>query len=412
MIRIIAGREIRQNIDSFKFAIISLIMTVLVATSIFVMYRDYTVRLRNYAASQPETGNVTALVRPNPMSILVKGLDENLGRAFNIGHGGTIEASSKQEAVNMVFGFCSAPDMLFVVRIVCSLAALLFAFDMISGEKESRKLSLVFSNSVRRTDYIAGKWLGGFFSFIVPFTVLYLAGCVVLALLPDVPVGGGELLRLTSFYAGSFLYLAFFFTLGMMISSLTKSSASSLIIALFAWALIVFIIPGLAVSLSRQHADIPSSAQMEMLRRHIWVKGKYYAYTVPDEEKVSGLGAYLNEEDNKLAADFRGKYNRLVGITQALSRISPSAAFTYFATGIAGTGLDDERRLKDMLVEYRNTVWKLKTSHGGDIPGFDFRPPPLSLCIHRTLIDILIIALYLLLAFTVSFTAFTVYDVR
>jgi len=61
--------------------------------------------------------------------------------------------------------------------------------------------------------------------------------------------------------------------------------------------------------------------------------------------------------------------NQLVALSQNITRISPAAAFTYFATDLTGTGILEERRLKQAVVEYKNLIWDKPTDSDGNIVG-------------------------------------------
>lgn len=133
----ILKKEILENLHSYKFAVITLLSVVLVFTSLFVMYRDYALRLENYEILQPTSKQPVAIVQPTPLSIFVKGLDENMGRSYEVRFGGQIMVGSKQQSVNNLFRLFTTPDLLYVVKTVMALCAILFAFSTITGEKET-----------------------------------------------------------------------------------------------------------------------------------------------------------------------------------------------------------------------------------------------------------------------------------
>ncbi len=195
MIRTIAGKEIIANLLSYKFFIVLLLIVVLVTTSFFIMHRDFRNRLSDYQVIRPRPGEPIALVPPNPLSILAKGLDEAMTRSFEIGVTG-ITVRAGQKTGNLIFSFFPAPDFLYVVRVVLSLVALLFGFDQISREKESGTLRLMLANGVSRAKILLGKWLGNFISLAVPFGLVTLLGIVLLALDPGVRFSAEHLVRL------------------------------------------------------------------------------------------------------------------------------------------------------------------------------------------------------------------------
>ena len=419
MLGTIITKEIRENIGSYKFLVIFLLLTALFGTSFFVMYKDFRLRQENYEILRPQTNQPIAIIPPNPMSIFVKGLDESMGRSFEVRFGGQIRVGSKQQSINSLFRLFTTPDPLFVIKIVSALCALLFAFDMISGEKESRTLALSLSNPVRRSTVLLGKWIGGFVSFIVPFITLFLAGAVLVSLSSHVQWGLDGWIRIGALLFFSICYLAYFFTLGMLVSTLTHEPASSLVVSLFFWALLIFIIPNLGNTLARQLIKVQSVEQLEMKRIHNWVKE---VFVMNNERSNSGntvekYQALINNGNDRLIEEYRGQFSRLVSLSKAISRVSPAAAFTYLSTDITGTGLREEARLKETVVRYKNTVWNKPTDSDGNITGefspFTFDREKITQSMSGdNLINITIILLYLILAFAGSWAAFILYDVR
>ncbi len=65
----IARKEIASNLLSYKFFIVLLLIVLLVATSLFIMHRDYKQRMADYQTIRPKPGEPIALVAPNPLSI-------------------------------------------------------------------------------------------------------------------------------------------------------------------------------------------------------------------------------------------------------------------------------------------------------------------------------------------------------
>ena len=275
----IAKKEILQNLRSFKFMVITMLIMVTVLVSIFIMYQDYKLRMENYEILKPSDSEPIAIVPPTPLSIFIKGLDGTLGRSYKIEWGGQIKVGSKQQSTNKLFRLFTQPDMLYIVKVIISLCAILFAFDMITGEKEAHTLSQLMSNSTSRTSLIIGKWLGGYISFIIPFAAVFLLGALAISLSPVIRFDSDLLIRFGLFFISSLLYLTFFFSLGLLISCLTYTSASSIVFSLFLWALIVFVVPNLGNTLARQFVKIPSVQQLEMKCEHIWIKAVFERIT-------------------------------------------------------------------------------------------------------------------------------------
>ena len=421
MILTIVKKEIQQNLKSFKFMVITLLILVTVLSSLYIMYNDYLLRVENYEILRPTSKEPIAITPPTPLSIFVKGLDETIGRSYRIWFGGQIQVGSQQQSVNNLFRLFNNPDLLYIVKVIISLCAILFAFDMVSGEKESHTLSLSLSNGFRRTSLITGKWFGGFISFIVPFVIVVLLGTIFILFSPHVKLNHEQWAKLGLFILSSVIYLAFFFSLGLFISCITHSSASSLVFSLFLWALIVFVTPNLGNTLARQLVRIPSVQQLEMKREHIWIKEVFdFSQAMRQGDNSRSFDdalAAINSENDKLMADYRTRFNGLVYLSKNITRFSPSAAFTYLATDIVGTGIKEEYKMKEAVLNYKDMVWNKPTDSGGnilgDFPAFTFkRSTTKEVLAAGGLMNFTILVLFYLISFAAAYVAFIRYDVR
>jgi len=415
MLKSIIKKEILHNLTSYKFTIIIILSIVLILLSMFIMYRDYLLRLENYETLQPKSNEPIAIIPPTPLSIFARGLDENLTRSYEIRFGGQIRVGSKQQSVNKLFRLFSTPDLLYMIKVILALCAMLFAFDMVCGEKESGTLKLALSNHLNRPLLILGKWIGGFVSFIVPFFFAVLVGTILLVLSPRVHFSGEDWSKLGLFLSSAVIYLAIFFSLGLFISSLTSRPASSLVISLFAWAMLVFVIPNLGNILARQFVKIPSVQQLELRRQQLWIKEVFEAINKGKDWKQAE--ANISSENDRLINDYRSRFNQLVNLSQNITHFSPAAAFTYLATDIAGTGIFEERRLKQAVVAYKNQLWNKPTDSDGNIigefPAFSYQRSSLKQILNfGRLSNLLVLLLFNVLFFAGAYVVFLKYDVR
>jgi len=378
------------------------------------MYRDYCLSLENYEILQPKSNEAIAIIPPTPLSVFARGLDENLCRSYEVISAGQIRVGSKQQSVNNLFRLFTTPDLLYIVKVILALCAMLFAFDTVSGEKEIGTLRQSLSNSVKRPILIIGKWIGGFTSFIVPFFIAVLLGTILVTLSPVVQMNGQNWTKLALFLLSSVIYLAVFFSLGLLISCLTHRSSSSLVISLFLWVMLVFLIPNLGNILARQLVEMPTVQQLEVKRSHIWIKETFELGKGTIDRKTRQ--ELINSRNDKLIADYRNRFDRLVELSQNITRFSPTAAFTYLATDMMGTGILDERRLKKGVLQYKDLVWDNPTDTDGNLIGnfapFAFRRSSLKESISEGLGNFVILILFYILFFTAAYVAFLRYDVR
>ena len=408
MLKSIISKEILLNLLSYKFSIIIILSTILILVSIFVMYRDYCLALENYEILRMKSEGPVVVIPPTPLGIFARGLDENLCRSYGSGLSGQISVSSKQQSVNNIFKLFTALDLLYVIKIILSLCATLFAFDIVSGEKEIGTLRQSLSCSLKRPILIIGKWIGGFISFILPFFIAVLLGTILVTLSPMVDINARNWLKLGLFLLSSVIYLAVFFSLGLLISCLTHRSSTSLVISLFVWTILVFLIPNLGNILARQFVEIPTVQQLELKREQSWTKNRVEKRRA-DRSEHKEMDSRMRAENDKLTEDYRNRFNRLVKVSQNITRISPAAAFTFLATDIMGTGMSEERKLKRAVLEYI----KDGDDDKGDKPVFSYQRSSIKEVLGQGgLSNCLILILFNILFFTGAHVAFLRYDVR
>ena len=411
MLKSIIRKEILNNLLSYKFSIIIILSTILVLVSIFVMYRDYCLALENYEVLRSKSENPPAVIPPIPLSIFAKGLEENLCRSYEPGFVGSIDVSSSQKSVNKLFKLFTTPDLLYIIKVILSLCAMLFAFDVICGEKETGTLRQSLSCSLRRPTLIAGKWVGGFTSFILPFFIAVLLGTIFVTLSPMVDMNAQNWAKLGLFLLSSVIYLSVFFSLGLLISCLTHRSSTSFVLSLFVWAILVFLIPNLGNILARQFVEVPTVQQLELRRRHIAMGGRMEAARLPDGHERGARFERIRSEQNQVTEDYRNRFDRLVTLSQNITRVSPTAAFTFLATDLMGTGMAEERKLRRAFLQYTDILrnWNEK----GERPAFSYQRSSVqeALC-PGGLGNCLILVLFNILFFTGAYVAFLRYDAR
>jgi ABC-type transport system involved in multi-copper enzyme maturation permease subunit len=411
----IARKEILSNLLSYKFFIVLLLMVLLVATSLFIMHRDFRQKMDDYQVVRPKPGDPIALVAPNPMAIFAKGLDDAMTRSFEVGSIG-IDVKAGQSSGNIIYSYFPAPDFLYVVRVVLSLVALLFGFDQVSREREQGTLKLVLGSSVSRAKVLAGKWIGNFLSLAVPFLLVTLLASALLMFDSNVQFSAGQFGRLAFILVLSLFYLGFFLSLGILVSTLTKRAATSVVILLFVWSLLVFIIPNLGTLLARQFVSVPSVRALTEKRQQTWTREILLSLKDRDWEKHVRT---ISSENDQLEQDYRLKFERLVRLSRNINRISPAASFLDASSEIAGTGIGEESRLKQEVVRYKDSIIdKIIADRGAETrgvayPAFAYTPRPLDeIFAGGALFDTAWLIFFNIFSFALAYFAFIRYDVR
>jgi ABC-type transport system involved in multi-copper enzyme maturation permease subunit len=255
MVKTIIRREFIDNIQSFKFMACVLVALVLTLISTLVLTRDYQDRLEDYnkglAVAQEKLGKIYVysqlevgiFKKPSPLSILVSGRESRTGNYVYLTHR-EIPTSLKGGFIKNEFSRAfSFFDLASVVVIVFSILVVLLSYHSVSGEKEDGALSLVLSNSVARYKFLLGKYIGGLISIVVPLTICFIVGIMVVLFSRGVETGSDFFIPTILLYFFSILYLSSILLTGILVSSRTKTSFHSLIFLLAFYLIAVFLLP-------------------------------------------------------------------------------------------------------------------------------------------------------------------------
>lgn len=420
MIKEIIKSEIRSNILSYKFFIVILLTSLLLSLSIFIMYKDYKERLSDYHIIKPKPEEPIVVLPPNPLSIFVKGVDEAMARSFELSFKG-IQVRGGQKTSNPIFSFYPTVDFLYVTKVILSLVALLFGFDRICGEKESGTLRVLLSNSISRAKILFGKWIGNFLCLILPFLIISLLAFIIINIDTQIKFSPDHLLRFLILLGISIFYISIFLTLGFLISSITRKSSSSLVVALLLWSILVFIIPNLGNFIARGFKDLPSAKSISEKRQQIWVAKVFERI----QQRKVGKGETLKDwasmvekissENDKLEESFRIKFNEFIDLVKSISRISPASSYIFSMMEISGTGIDEERNLRRELIAYKNRILPyFYESERPSVPypfKYNFRSIS-EIFLKGSFLDLFLIIFWNLMFFSLAYYFFVRYDVR
>ncbi len=463
----IIRKEILENINSPKFVFSFLLVTILILLATFTGINNYRAELREYNAAvalneknlenQPSyqalAGIGTKVNRPpQVLGSIVTGIQKAVGRQATVNivyDPNLINSNYDSNPVLAVFGEL---DLILIVKIVLSLLAILFTYDAIVGEKERGTLKLSLAARVPRDKLILGKATGGLISLLVPLVIPFILSLLMLNLFPDISLAAGEWMRIGLIFLLFLLYLAVFFTLGLMVSTLTRRSSSSLFVLLFIWVLFIFVLPKSAVILAERLRPIPSvheiTAEKDAFLAEIQAKRQAEAQKWiaakrnegPGEEFHEELKAYVEKIQQETTAaidarnaelenDYQSRRSAQQSLALNLSRISPASSLSIGAMSLAKTGIREQERFMNSIKSYKpvftrwaneKSIRSLNFKNPGevtkpdlaDMPRHSFQAESLAESLNLALPDIIVMVLMSLVFFSGAFVAFLKYDVR
>lgn len=358
MLKAIIYKEIRQNLYSFKFQLIMLITLVLMFASAYVMYQDYNRRMREYEIQLPDLAETSSLLRPTPLAIFNRGLDMELCSVYDTHReSGILSYSNQKDFAGDVFRLFNTPDLFYVTLMFLSLCAVLFSFNLITAEKESGTLRQMMASSLPRSILLTGKWAGGMVCLVLPFILAFLAIVTLLNMASNLQLSLQDCLKLALFLLASLLYLGLFFSLGLMVSTTSRSSAASLSASLLIWVALVLVLPGLGNILAKRFVDVPSynSYVVRLREASMDMRRAQAEYERDGRGKEFDLREHDLEKD-ALVVDYRNRLNRLILLSRKIIRLSPAGAYALLAGDLTNTGSQEMLNFKRTVIEYREFI--------------------------------------------------------
>ena len=133
----------------------------------------------------------------------------------------------------------SVPSFLQFIAWIAPLLGIVFGFDAVNGERAEGTLPRLVSQPIHRDDVINGKFAAGLAVIVVALTALtMIVGGVGIYRLGIVP-SAAEVARLATWLAFTTVYVAFWLGLATLTSVALRRAATSAIVALAAWLVLV-----------------------------------------------------------------------------------------------------------------------------------------------------------------------------
>jgi len=238
-------------------------------------------------------------------------------------------------------------DWVFIVGIIGSLMAILFTYDAISGERENGTLRLILSNPISRSGLLLGKLVGSISVLLIALGFGWIISLLILAAM-GIPFWKDPF-SLLMIPILSFLYILLFASLGLLISSLFRTSSSSLVVLLMIWAVFVVIMPGVsALRYKRMKLDYEKlSAMAERTVAELNARYKDRMSRLSDitnlnnRETANFWREYVKELETMVEKEADKRLDRIFSAVEHArrwARLSPAMLYRYSVEALAGTG--------------------------------------------------------------------------
>jgi ABC-type transport system involved in multi-copper enzyme maturation permease subunit len=402
----IAKKDFLNNLLSARFVIGFVLCLVLIPFSILINISNYRSRAAQYRldhdAAEKDVKEVRVysnlrpeiVLPPEPLSVFSKGISDQVGNRVKIwlGDKPMLAAGKTAAGDNPFLASFFSVDFVDIAAIIFSLLALIFSYDAFTREKEDGTLRLQMSNSVSRSTCLAGKVLGILFT-LLPILAFSFVLCAVLILYSkNISFSATEWGRIALLFAESLLYLAVFVFIGLLVSSRSRTSVTSLVLCLFLWVFFVFLIPNVSANFAESFVRVQSRDNLDRvltdLSRELGEKTSqaYKAQGLPEGyncwrcsfDEDGGIEAYGNSRADfdffrqkaMISEPLRIQYadkqwalqkayldslDRQARVAEKLSLVSPAGIFRTIASAVCATDLGSHENLMDRTRQYRET---------------------------------------------------------
>jgi len=386
MLRTLVRKEMLQKMISLRFILTLLLVTAIFIVSGFVFRSRYKDQVQDFSATSNESlsglreaaknlSQIASYVQtikkqPKITQLCCEGFEKSLPNVFRV----NVFSIQNPETVgksNFLFPRFADIDWAFIISLILSFLAFILTFDTISAEKERGTLGLIMSNSVPRDKVILAKYISGMLMLIIPLFVGLLFNLIIVNLFGLSSISGRQWLKIPVFLGISTLYLSIFVLLGILVSSRSARSSSSIAILLFIWVIITMIIPSFGGIVAEKFITVPTRPEVERriqeAKREIWDNSQRYGKNAgswggdPHADWVNPpararLFNALTDAENRLNEEYINKMIAQVSLGRDVTCISPTVIYQRSSEAIIGTGVARFSNLYNQLKRYKEAL--------------------------------------------------------
>lgn len=465
MIRMILWKELLNNLKSLRLSLtfILLVFSMMIAGLVFAqkshqITEDYS---RDVNTNLQNTRDVAKSINdlafhsyyiyksPNSLRLCAEGREKDTPNSFEINIC-KISGMGNRTRVNFLTRLEDL-DWIFIIGVIVSFAAIILTYDAISGEREDGTLKLMLSNSISRASVVLGKYLGGLISLLIPLMAALILNLVIVLSL-GVNFTVDQWSKIGVILLISLAYISCFLMLGLFVSSIARSSTTSLVILLFLWTLFIAIIPSSGRIIAGKIQKVTSARIVNKSFGDAWsqVADRYpgdtfnwgmwnYKWPVPDQVLRRGKCTWeIAEAQDQIRDGYMKEMTQQLGMARNLMRVSPMMTYTFLCEAVSGTGASrfdsfysQVKRFRDewrewifgedkkdkesfhiLSAEQWTSSYSNKKPDFENMPRFSEKIPQLKDSLQSGLFDILLLILFNVAFFMASYAVFIRYDAR
>jgi ABC-type transport system involved in multi-copper enzyme maturation permease subunit len=208
-------------------------------------------------------------------------------------------------------------------------------------------------------------------TLMIPLFLGLLVNVMIVNTSDLIAIGPGEGIKIVAIVLLSMMYLSIFVWLGMLISTRTERSSTSIVVLLFLWVGMVILIPSCGRIVADSFYEMPSRMEVDRsvadARRQIWENYERYGKNAgnwggdPHADWVNPpararLYGAITDSRNRILDHYVHQMVEQVQLGRNFTRVSPTGIYRSACERIAGVGIARFEDLYRQLKRYRETL--------------------------------------------------------
>ncbi len=382
MLKTVIKREIQHNLYSLRFQIsLVAVLAIFIVGSISFLkgfeselkkYSDYQSQYLKQIQDEAKANATRLAVTRKTYELRLRGnsfisdcQEKYLPNAIVFSAWNVFSFLNKSGSANPFMSQFQELNWSFIISVILSFIALLFTFDSVSGEKESRTLALTLSNAFSKGTLLFGKYISAIVTAMLIALLGILISVMIIVFSNQVAFSSDLILECLGFILLLLLLVASMVAFGLLSSVLVHDSNISLLIALTFWLFFAVVIPNSSTLIAKR---IFSIEHEEAVQRKV-------NQTQDDISRNAPEGSWSMDGSNPFAPEHRLRANLMQKLmdaeksirdayyqdmfrqferTRLLTAISPACLFECMTESVIGGGYPRFKKVWEDMHIYQN----------------------------------------------------------
>ncbi|WNZ29431.1 MAG: ABC transporter permease [Candidatus Bathyarchaeota archaeon] len=221
----------------------------------------------------------------------------------------------------------SSFSFIYLMVLFGPIIGLALGFDAINRERTRGSLSVILSQPIFRDNIITGKFLAGVAALAL--LTISTVGIITGVAIPLLGFGPGldEVLRIGMFALLSILYLSIWLAVGLLFSTLTKNTTTSILASISTWLLFSILMTVIASMVANAVIPVELPEGFQAMTRTV---------DTPRNWTAGGMGGFTSTIDITQMQDYMNAQEDNANLQSAIESISPTYLYEEAAQSLLG----------------------------------------------------------------------------